>query len=94
MIREYRSAYCGFDPTSDSLHLGNLLPIILLLHLQKGGFQPIVVIGDATAKIGDPSGRLTERNIIDEEIIESNSQAIEKNIRAVFCNFKRCGSQL
>ncbi|XP_022689486.1 tyrosine--tRNA ligase, mitochondrial-like isoform X2 [Varroa jacobsoni] len=89
LIRQSQSVYCGFDPTSDSLHLGNLLPMILLLHLQKEGLTPIVVVGDATAKVGDPSGRLTERSTMEQDIIENNSKGLEKNIRTVFDNYKR-----
>ncbi len=64
--------YCGFDPTSDSLQLGNLVPLITLARFQRAGHQPIVVLGGGTGMIGDPSGRSDERNLLDDETIERN----------------------
>ena len=58
-----RVGYIGFDPTSDSLHIGSLVPIILLAHFQKSGHQPIALVGGATGMIGDPSGKSIERNL-------------------------------
>jgi tyrosyl-tRNA synthetase len=72
--------YTGFDPTSDSLHIGNLLPIMLLAHLQKAGHTPITVVGGATGSIGDPSGRNTERQLLTMETIAMNSQAIKNQL--------------
>jgi tyrosyl-tRNA synthetase len=72
--------YIGFDPTADSLHVGNLLPIMLLAQLQRAGHIPIVVVGGATGSIGDPSGRTTERQLLSMEIIESNSQSIKRQL--------------
>jgi tyrosyl-tRNA synthetase len=72
--------YIGFDPTADSLHVGNLLPIMLLAQLQRAGHIPIVVIGGATGSIGDPSGRTTERQLLSMEVIESNSQSIKRQL--------------
>jgi tyrosyl-tRNA synthetase len=72
--------YIGFDPTADSLHVGNLLPIMLLAHLQKAGHIPITVIGGATGSIGDPSGRNTERQLLTMEKISENSQAIKSQL--------------
>ncbi len=57
-----RSAYVGFDPTADSLHIGNLVPIMLLAHYQRCGHKPIALVGGATGMIGDPSGKSSERN--------------------------------
>ena len=62
-----RTAYIGFDPTSDSLHIGSLVPIMLLAHVQKSAQQPIAPVGGATGMIGDPSGKSIERNLLDEE---------------------------
>jgi tyrosyl-tRNA synthetase len=72
--------YIGFDPTADSLHVGNLLPIMLLAQLQRAGHIPIVVVGGATGSIGDPSGRTTERQLLSMEIIESNSKSIKRQL--------------
>ncbi|HCR53159.1 MAG TPA: tyrosine--tRNA ligase, partial [Cytophagales bacterium] len=59
--KELTSGYIGFDPTADSLHIGNLVPVILLKHLQNHGHKPIVLIGGATGMVGDPSGKSEER---------------------------------
>jgi tyrosyl-tRNA synthetase len=67
-----RVAYCGFDPTSDSLHVGNLIPIKLLMHWQRAGHKPIVVIGGGTGLIGDPSGRDVERLLMSRQRVEAN----------------------
>lgn len=75
------SIYIGFDPTATSLHVGNLLPLMILAHLQKAGHIPIIVIGGATGMIGDPSGRSTERQLLTPEIIETNAQAIQEQIQ-------------
>jgi tyrosyl-tRNA synthetase len=78
--RQSVRVYIGFDPTASSLHVGNLLPILFLHHLQKVGHQPIVVIGGATGSIGDPSGRSTERSLLTKEVIDENSQAIKSQL--------------
>ena len=57
------SGYIGFDPTADSLHIGSLVQILILMHFQKSGHKPIVLIGGATGMIGDPSGKSSERNL-------------------------------
>jgi len=67
-----RVGYCGFDPTSDSLHVGNLIPIKLLMHWQRAGHKPIVVVGGGTGLIGDPSGRDAERMLMDRQRVEAN----------------------
>ena len=72
--------YCGFDPTGSSLHVGNLLQIMCLAHFQKAGHRPIALIGGATALIGDPSGRNTERPLLTEEQVSLNSQGIVESI--------------
>ncbi len=81
-----RTAYIGFDPTSDSLHIGNLVPIMLLSHFQKTGHQPIALIGGATGMIGDPSGKSTERNLLDEHTLKHNQLCL-KNQLSSFLSF-------
>jgi tyrosyl-tRNA synthetase len=75
-------AYCGFDPTATSLHLGNLVPVMVLAHLQRFGVRPVVLVGGATGRIGDPSGRDTERALQSDEEIERNLQGISRQLRA------------
>src|ERR1043165_4298333 len=75
LAKEMTSGYIGFDPTADSLHIGNLLQITLLKRLQLAGHKPYVVIGGATGMIGDPSGKSAERNLLDMETIEKNCDA-------------------
>jgi tyrosyl-tRNA synthetase len=70
--KESTSGYIGFDPTADSLHIGSLIPIILLMHFQKAGHKPIALVGGATGMIGDPSGKSDERNLLDEETLAKN----------------------
>lgn len=79
-------AYIGFDPTADSLHAGNLLAIMLLVHFQNAGHQPIVVVGGATGKVGDPSGKNTERTLLSDEVLQQNVTAIQKQL-AQFLDF-------
>ena len=69
-------AYLGIDPTADSLHIGHLAPIQLLYHLARWGVEPIIVIGGATARIGDPSGKSTERPLLPPEVVEANAHAL------------------
>lgn len=69
--------YAGFDPTSDSLHIGNLVPIMLLTHLQRCGHKPIALIGGATGRVGDPSGKSNERIMLDSDIISTNMKSIK-----------------
>uniref|UniRef100_A0A7S0KDI6 Tyrosine--tRNA ligase n=1 Tax=Ostreococcus mediterraneus TaxID=1486918 RepID=A0A7S0KDI6_9CHLO len=86
--------YCGFDPTADSLHIGNLLGIIVLSWFQKYGHTPIALIGGATGRVGDPSGKSSERPMLDDATIDSNSQAIERTIRSILSNNVRQGESL
>ena len=72
--------YIGFDPTSDSLHIGNLVPIMLLSHFQKTGHQPIALIGGATGMIGDPSGKSIERNLLDEHTLKHNQLCLKDQL--------------
>ncbi len=75
-----RSAYVGFDPTADSLHIGNLVPIMLLAHYQRCGHKPLALVGGATGMIGDPSGKSSERNLLDEATLRHNQEAIKKQL--------------
>ena len=81
-----RSAYVGFDPTADSLHIGNLVPIMLLAHFQRCGHKPVALVGGATGMIGDPSGKSAERNLLDETTLRNNEAAIRKQL-AHFLDF-------
>jgi len=74
------TGYCGFDPTADSLHVGHLIPILALAHLQRCGHRPIVLIGGATGMIGDPSGKTEARQMLTREQIDANAQAIARQI--------------
>src|ERR1700722_17249052 len=69
---EMTSGYIGFDPTSDSLHIGSLVPILLLVHLQRAGHKPVALVGGATGMVGDPSGKSEERNLLSEETLNHN----------------------
>ena len=71
------NGYIGFDPTSDSLHIGSLVQIIILMHFQKFGHRPIILLGGATGMIGDPSGKSKERNLLDNKILEENCKSIK-----------------
>src|SRR6476659_490293 len=69
-------AYAGYDPTSDSLHIGNLVPTILLKRLQLAGHRPIIVVGGATGMIGDPSGKSDGRKLLDDATLQTNLAGI------------------
>jgi tyrosyl-tRNA synthetase len=76
-----RSVYAGFDPTADSLHVGSLLPVLLLRRFQQAGHRPIAVVGGATGMIGDPSGKSQERNLLSADAIERNVTALREQMR-------------
>jgi tyrosyl-tRNA synthetase len=78
--------YIGFDPTADSLHIGSLVQIIILMHFQKHGHAPIILVGGATGMIGDPSGKSDERNLLDQDTLEKNCAGIENQLQK-FLNF-------
>ncbi|OQP51225.1 tyrosine--tRNA ligase [Niastella populi] len=78
--KEMTSGYIGFDPTSDSLHIGSLVPILLLVHMQKAGHKPIALVGGATGMIGDPSGKSEERNFLSEDQLQKNLDGIRKQL--------------
>ncbi len=73
-----RIGYIGFDPTSDSMHIGNLVQIMILIHFQRYGHKPIALIGGATGMIGDPSGKSSERKLLDQKKLEENSLGLKK----------------
>tara|TARA_R110001592_G_scaffold121094_7_gene326200 strand:+ start:9247 stop:10539 length:1293 start_codon:yes stop_codon:yes gene_type:complete len=87
LMEGMRSAYIGFDPTADSLHIGNLVPIMLLAHYQRCGHRPVALVGGATGMIGDPSGKSNERNLLDETTLRHNQEAIKKQL-AHFLDFE------
>lgn len=78
--KEMTTAYIGFDPTADSLHIGSLVPILLLVHLQKAGHKPIALVGGATGMVGDPSGKSEERNLLSEEVLRFNQEGVKKQL--------------
>jgi len=75
--KEMTTAYIGFDPTAESLHIGSLVPILLLVHLQKAGHKPIALVGGATGMVGDPSGKSEERNLLDEATLNRNIAGVK-----------------
>ena len=86
LLKQMRVGYVGFDPTADSLHIGNLVPIMLLAHFQRCGHKPIALVGGATGMIGDPSGKSSERNLLDEKTLRYNQECV-KNQLAQFLDF-------
>lgn len=84
--KEQVSGYIGFDPTSDSLHIGSLVPILLLMHLQRAGHKPFALLGGATGMVGDPSGKSEERNLLSEETLQFNLAGVQKQL-SHFLNF-------
>ncbi len=86
LLKNSTKGYIGFDPTADSLHIGSLVQIIILMHFQNAGHAPIVLVGGATGMIGDPSGKSDERNLLDQETLEKNCDGIRKQFEQ-FLNF-------
>ncbi len=80
LLREMTTAYVGIDPTADSLHIGHLVSLMMLKHLQEAGHKPIVVLGGATGMIGDPSGKSDERVLLDEQVLRRNQQCIYNQV--------------
>ena len=87
--KEMTSAYIGFDPTADSLHIGSLVQIMILVHLQRSGHKPYALVGGATGMVGDPSGKSKERNLLSSDVLDHNVACVHKQL-ARFLNFD-CG---
>ena len=87
--KEITAAYIGFDPTADSLHIGSLVQIMILVHLQRCGHKPFALVGGATGMVGDPSGKNKERNLLDEKTLEHNITSLTKQLKK-FLDFN-CG---
>lgn len=85
------NGYIGFDPTADSLHIGNMVPIMILVHFQRAGHKPIALVGGATGMVGDPSGKSEERNLLDEKVLRHNEDCIRKQLEK-FLDFD-CGDK-
>lgn len=86
--KEVTTGYVGFDPTADSLHIGNLVPIMLLTHFQNAGHKPIALVGGATGMVGDPSGKSEERNFLTEEVLQHNLECQKKQLEK-FLDFSK-----
>jgi tyrosyl-tRNA synthetase len=85
--KEVTTGYIGFDPTADSLHIGHMVQVMLLVHFQRSGHVPVALVGGATGMIGDPSGKSEERNLLDETILRENQEGIKKQL-AKFLDFQ------
>lgn len=93
--KEIVTAYIGFDPTADSLHIGHLTQVFTLLRLQKAGHKPIALIGGATGMVGDPSGKSAERNLLDEEALNKNVAGMKKQLEGLLdFNNSETGAEL
>ena len=90
LTKECVAGYIGFDPTADSLGVGNLVQIMTLLHFQQAGHKPIVLVGGATGMVGDPSGKSAERNLLDETVLQHNLTCQRKQLEQ-FLDFS-CGA--
>ncbi|MDR2906424.1 MAG: tyrosine--tRNA ligase, partial [Bacteroidales bacterium] len=80
-LKELTTAYVGIDPTADSLHIGHLVGVMMLKHFQNCGHKPLALVGGATGMIGDPSGKSTERNLLDETTLRHNQECIKNQLR-------------
>lgn len=80
LLKEMTSGYIGFDPTADSLHIGSLVPIVVLVHMQRAGHKPFALVGGATGMIGDPSFKSQERKLLSEEELQKNQQGVKKQL--------------
>jgi tyrosyl-tRNA synthetase len=81
LAKEMTTGYIGFDPTADSLHIGSLVPILLLVHLQKAGHKPVALVGGATGMVGDPSGKSEERNLLSEDVLNHNLSCVKRQLQ-------------
>ena len=91
LSKEMTTAYIGYDPTSDSLHIGNLASIMMLVHFQRAGHRPVVLVGGATGMVGDPSGKSEERNLLDENVLRHNQDCIKVQL-GKFLDFSAPGN--
>ena len=89
--KEMTSGYIGFDPTADSLHIGNLVQIMTLVHFQQCGHKPFALVGGATGMVGDPSGKSAERNLLSEEVLQHNLNSVKKQLEK-FLDFSKVGN--
>src|SRR5882762_8784493 len=80
LAKEMTTGYIGFDPTADSLHVGSLVPILMLVHLQRAGHKPIALVGGATGMVGDPSGKSEERNLLSEDLLRHNQNCVKSQL--------------
>ena len=80
LSKESTAAYVGIDPTADSLHIGNLVQIMTMIHFQRNGHKPILLVGGATGMVGDPSGKDSERKLLSEDVIKQNIEGIKKQL--------------
>lgn len=80
LLKESSSGYIGFDPTADSLHIGNLVQIMTLVHFQQAGHKPVALVGGATGMVGDPSGKSAERNLLSEDILRHNEACVKRQL--------------
>lgn len=92
LSKEMTVGYIGFDPTADSLHIGNLVQIMTLVHFQACGHKPIALVGGATGMVGDPSGKSAERNLLSEDVIQHNLSCVKKQL-GKFLEFGNKGNQ-
>ena len=81
LLEQPRIVYAGFDPTASSLHVGSLMPLMLLRRFQRAGHRPIALVGGSTGMIGDPSGKSAERNLLSKEVLEQNISGLQEQMR-------------
>ncbi|MEO0333423.1 MAG: tyrosine--tRNA ligase, partial [Bacteroidota bacterium] len=91
LAKEKTQGYIGFDPTAKSLHIGNLATVMLLVHLQRNGHQPVALVGGATGMVGDPSGKSAERNLLDEATLRENQTGVRQQLEK-FLDFEAVGN--
>lgn len=89
LLKKMSSGYIGFDPTADSLHIGSLVQIMILVHFQRAGHKPIALVGGATGMVGDPSGKSAERNLLDKDTLDHNVKCVREQLER-FLDFD-CG---
>jgi tyrosyl-tRNA synthetase len=92
LLKESTAGYIGFDPTADSLHIGNMVQIMTLVHFQHAGHKPVALVGGATGMVGDPSGKSAERNLLSEEVLRHNESCVKKQLEK-FIDFSKGSNQ-